>query len=117
MCRWRRRRQSGRRPRTATPSPINVCRRRNFWVLQGVATRNPLEIYMEELYWTGGAGRPWSRTRSYDVEPRPASAEGTLPDVRGRLEGSYRHRVVCCCRSGMDLTTNAIGFLMTYAGR
>ena len=64
---------------------------------QGVATRNPVEIHMEELlYWTGGAGRPWSRTRSYDVEPRPASAEGTLPDVRGRLAGSYRH-----CAQGM----------------
>ena len=37
MCRGRRRRQSGRRPRTATPSPINVCRRRNFWVLRVVA--------------------------------------------------------------------------------
>jgi hypothetical protein len=52
-----------------------------------------------------------------DVEPRPASAEGTLPDVRGRPAGAYRHCVVCCCRLRMDLTTNAIGFLMAHPGR
>jgi hypothetical protein len=33
---------------------------------------------------------------SYDVEPRPASAEGTLPDVRGRRAGAYR-----LCTHGM----------------
>ena len=38
------------------------------------------------------------QTRSYDVEPRPASAEGTLPDVRGRRADAYRHCVVVDCR-------------------
>jgi hypothetical protein len=36
---------------------------------------------------------------------------------RSRPAGSCRHCVVCCCRLRMDLTTNAIGFLMAYPGR
>jgi hypothetical protein len=41
-------------------------------------------------------------TRTYNAEPRPASAAGTLPDVRGPLAGACRHYVVPCCRLRMD---------------
>ena len=72
---------------TKPPRMHEVCVR--YW--QGVGTREILGIHP-----------PLARTRSYDVEPRPASAEGTLPDVRGRPAGSYRHCVVVGCRFGMD---------------
>ena len=48
---------------------------------------------------------------------RRGSTKGPRADVGGRREGAYRHCVVCCCRLSMDLTTNAIGFLMAYARR
>jgi hypothetical protein len=49
---------------------------------------------------------PLENTTRCNAEPRPASAEGTLPDVRGRRAGAYRHCVVCCCRFGMISTTS-----------
>ncbi len=41
---------------------------------------------------------------------RPESSKGICADVGGRLEGAYRHCVVCCCRSGMDFDETAKAF-------
>jgi hypothetical protein len=63
-------------------------------------------------------GKPaLSQNPKYDAEPRPASAEGTLPDVRGRPAGSCRHCVMCCCRLRMDFEHSIKGSLMAYPGR
>ncbi len=41
---------------------------------------------------------------------RRASTKGPRTNVGGRREGAYRHRVVCCCRSGMDFDETAKAF-------
>ena len=41
---------------------------------------------------------------------RLALSKGIHADVGGRLEGTYRHCVVCCCRSGMDFDETAKAF-------
>ena len=79
--------------------------------------RNPGVSTLPTLHKLANEGSPRTKTRIYAVEPRPASAEGTLPDVRGRRADAYRHCVVAGCRLSMDLTTNAIGFLMAHPGR
>ena len=79
--------------------------------------RNPGVSTPRTLHKLANEGSPWTKTPIYAVEPRPASAEGTLPDVRGRRADAYRHCVVAGCRLSMDLTTNAIGFLMAHPGR
>ena len=84
---------------------------------QGVATQKSRSIHPQDFAQTRERGSPRTKTRIYAVEPRPASAEGTLPDVRGRRADAYRHYVVVGCRLCMDLTTNAIGFLMAHPGR
>ena len=71
---------------------------------QGVATQKSRSIHLPDLAKLANEGSPWTKTRIYAVEPRPASAEGTLPDVRGRRADAYRHCVVVGCRLRMVST-------------
>jgi hypothetical protein len=84
---------------------------------------SPWSLVHHSLDGRGSARPEPEYPRSYDVEPRPASAEGTLPDVRGRraLAGAYRHFAVVwlpfCQWHDFDDEHPLAVALMAYLGR